>query len=409
MSSGDPFPGRPRTAQHEWFDAQIRHQIGLLRYSGGLDRRVVELLDDTEAELRKIIARRLKHHTGTRRPRDLERQRAMLADLEAARAVAWSASLALVTKDLQILALNEAKLTLSMLRTVLPVQIDATLPPPALLRSIVTARPFEGRLLRQWWDGLETADADRIAAQVQIGMVQAETADQLARRIVGTVRLRGMDGATQIARGQAVTIARTAVNHTANHARSEFFKANTDLARFELFIATLDGRTTPICKATDGERFRVGEGLYPPLHLRCRSLRSAILDAEALGERPAVPVTERMLVREFAQKKGFPPTSDRDKLPRGTKAEFDDFARKRKRQLIGRVPAKTSYGEWLRTQSRQFQDDTLGPVRAKLFRTGRLTLGKFVNRAGDEIPLSQLARMHFDAFRAAGLDPTAYF
>ena len=38
-------------------------------------------------------------------------------------------------------------------------------------------------------------------------------------------------------------------------------------------------------------------------------------------------------------------------------------------------------------------------------RKGGLRLDKFVDKAGNEIPLSQLARTDRAAFKAAGLDP----
>jgi hypothetical protein len=87
------------------------------------------------------------------------------------------------------------------------------------------------------------------------------------------------------------------------------------------------------------------------------------------------------------------------------KGEFDKFSRKRIRELTGQVPATTSYQTWLKSQSKEFQEDVLGKTKAKLFRDGKLQLDKFVTRNGTELTLSQLAKKHADAFRAAGLNP----
>jgi hypothetical protein len=73
------------------------------------------------------------------------------------------------------------------------------------------------------------------------------------------------------------------------------------------------------------------------------------------------------------------------------------------------LPAKISYQQWFSRQSVAFQNDVLGPTRAKLFRTGRVTLDKFVNRRGDEILLADLAASDAAAFRAAGLDPGKFY
>ena len=102
------------------------------------------------------------------------------------------------------------------------------------------------------------------------------------------------------------------------------------------------------------------------------------------------------------------PPAQRDALPRGTKGAFDAFARKRVRELTGRVPASTSYNEWLKRQTREFQEDTLGVTKAKLFREGGLSLDKFVTANGHELTLADLAKRHADAFRAAGLDPDTF-
>jgi hypothetical protein len=72
------------------------------------------------------------------------------------------------------------------------------------------------------------------------------------------------------------------------------------------------------------------------------------------------------------------------------------------------VPAATSYQEWLKRQSKEFQEDVLGKTKARLFRDGKLPLDKFVNRLGDELTLAELAGMHSAAFKAAGLDPAAF-
>ncbi len=49
-----------------------------------------------------------------------------------------------------------------------------------------------------------------------------------------------------------------------------------------------------------------------------------------------------------------------------------------------------NYNDWLKTQSNAFQDQTLGPARAELFRGG-LSVDKFVNNAGKAFTLEQLA------------------
>jgi hypothetical protein len=140
----------------------------------------------------------------------------------------------------------------------------------------------------------------------------------------------------------------------------------------------------------------------------CRSLRLPVIGEGPISERPARPFTERQLLGEYAEENGLGKVTSRDKLPRGHKGAYDEFARKRKRELTGRVPAATSYDRWLRDQPASFQDDVLGKTKAQLFRKGELTLDRFVHRTGDELTLKELAQREADAFRRAGLNPEDY-
>jgi hypothetical protein len=115
-----------------------------------------------------------------------------------------------------------------------------------------------------------------------------------------------------------------------------------------------------------------------------------------------------MLVREYAKQNGLGSISTRDALPYGTKGDYDSFASRRMREMTGILPAKMTYQEWLGKQSVEFQDDVLGKTRGRLFRKGDLSLDRFVDRAGNEIPLAELADRDAKAFKAAGLDPERY-
>lgn len=393
------------TVNEELFDALIRHQIYLLRMSGAVRNKVLRLLDATEADIADKIRSRLMGADGLNTPASVRRLEATLSAIRAIRLKAWDQVTETWLQDLQDLATNEPILMAGVVKTVAPVILDTVLPSAGLLKNIVTSSPFEGRTLKEWASSVAAEDIRRIENQVRVGMVQGESSAAIARRVVGTANLRGVDGVTQITRRNAEAITRTAVNHIANQARAEFLNANSDLFEEEQYVATLDSRTTPVCRSNDGKRFPVGKGPRPPLHFNCRSLRVPVIDGDALGMRPAKPVTEKQLLREFSQQKGFPAPKKRADLPHGTKTAYDQFARSRIRELTGRVPGHTTYQQWLTRQSTAFQDDVLGVTRARLFRSGGLTLDRFVNRTGDEIPLSQLARSHADAFKAAGLDP----
>lgn len=393
------------TVNEELFNALVRHQIYLLRTSGAIRNRIFALLDATEQDIADKIRSRLLNATGLDTPADVRRMEGLLSAIRVTRLKAWDQVTEEWLQQVQDVATNEPVLLAGITRTVSPVILDLVLPSVRSLKAIATSNPFEGRTLKQWASSIAQEDLRRIENAVRVGMVQGESSAEIARRVVGSANLRGVDGVTQITRRGAEAITRTAVNHVSNQARREFINANADLFDEEQYVATLDSRTTPVCRGNDGKRFPIGKGPIPPLHFNCRSLRVPVIDGDALGQRPAKPVTEKQLLREFSEKNGFPAPKKRADLPHGTKTQYDQFARSRIRELTGRVPAKETYQTWLTKQTATFQDDVLGKTRAQLFRKGGITLDRFTNRAGDEIPLSQLAKSHAEAFRAAGLDP----
>lgn len=402
------IPVLPLTANELFFDAMIRHQIGTLRFGGGVRNRILRLLDATESDIRDTIRRSMRRSVGFKTPGQLSRLKRLLKEIGELRSAAWQDARVLWRSELLDLVRIEPGFVDGLLKTVVPVQLRTGLPDADRLTAIVTSQPFEGSPLSEWAKRIRRADIERISDQIRIGLTMGETGPEISRRIVGTVRLRGRNGVTELTRNGASSIVLTSVNAVANHARQAYFEENSHLISVELFVATLDARTTPICRSLDGKRFPLGEGPIPPLHFRCRSLRTALLDDEPIGKRPSKPVHERRLLREFIEQEdidfmGTP--LNRGQLPRGSRRRFDEFARKRTRELIGRVPSKVTYQKWLERQPASFQDDVLGKTRARLFRRGGLKLDKFVDMAGKEKTLAQLALDERRAFLAAGLDP----
>ena len=399
-------PGKVSTSNEAFFDAMLRHQIGLLRLSKSTGRRVNELLDASEKDLRAAVRNRLRGQTGLTTSANVRRLEKLLDEIREIRGSAHAEVSTLLQSELRALAVSEAAAIDGIFKTVIPVRVSTTLPAPELLRNIVTVRPFEGEVLAKATRRIRRTDLERINGQIRIGLVQGESIPDIARRITGTVALRGRNGVTELTRRNAQGIVRTATNAIANQSRREYFKANAEFFTDELYVATLDAVTTRICSSLDGERFPINEGRFPPLHFNCRSLRVAILDAEPLGRRPSKPVAEKALLREFSKANGISPVPRRRALlPRGTKGDFDAFSRTRTRELIGRVPAKVDYQTWLGRQSAAFQDDVLGKTKGALFRRGGLPLDRFVDANDLEKTLSELARSDADAFVSAGFDP----
>ena len=369
------------TSNEDLFDATVRHQIGLLRVSGGVRNRVLNQLDAVEADIKVELMKQLEKGVSLKS----DRLNKMLVSIKEIRGTAWDEATQTWNNEMIGVAKAEPAFMGRIAQTVAPVTFDVVLPSVAVLTDIVRSSPFEGATLKTWAGTLRKQDLDKIEQQIKIGIVQGESNQNIARRLFGTQVARGADGITALTRKHASAITRTATNHVANQARRAFATANTDIFSKEQYVATLDSRTTAVCRGFDGKTFPVGSGPIPPLHWNCRSLRIPVLDSGEMGERPARNSTEQLLKRE-----GITTRAAR---------------RARIRELTGTVSSGTTYNDFLKRQPVAVQNDILGTTKAKLWRDGGLELPKFVDRTGSELTLSQLARAEKEAFKSAGLDP----
>lgn len=395
------------TSNEIFLDSLTRHQIELLRFSKTTQNKIIALLDKTDVIMSARIRSILKAGTGLTTPAQVKRLDRLLVVIDSIRLDAWREGRELLNQEMIALAKAEPVIVDGLIKASLPVVIQTELPSAALLKNIAIRQPFRGRLLKQWASTAQAADLAAIKAVIQAGMVAGDSIDSMVRGVIGTKAFPRI-GATQAARHNIEAIVRTAVMHISNASRREFYLLNTDIINVEQFVATLDSGTTAVCRANDNELFELGEGPQPPLHVGCRSLRIPAMDDEELSERPAQPFTEKQLLREFAQENKLGKITNRNQLPRGTKGKYDLFKRGRLKELVGPVPASTSYSDFLRRQSVANQEDILGIAKSKLFREGNLTLDKFVDQRGKELTLRQLALKHEEAFKAAGLDVDDY-
>lgn len=346
-------------------DLEIRHAVGINRLSTGTLRKLLPILDRADAEIVAKLLARGDVLSGSFTSRRLEKL------LDAIRKVNHDAHVIVgreLRTELRALAAYEAQFQTRLLKSALPVALDVVTPAAETLYAVVNARPFQGRLLKEWLTDLDVNAARRVRDAVRMGVVQGETVDQIVRRIRGTKAQNYADGAMAISRRGAEAMVRTAVSHTTTVARGELYKANADIIAKEQWVSTLDTRTCPQCQGLDGQTFEVGQGQMTPVHIGCRCVR--------------IPVTKSW--REL----GF----DIDDLDASTRASMN-----------GQVPATQTYGQWLRKQPVEVQDEALGPTRGKLFRAGDLPVERFTNRAGDQLTLDELRARENEAFQKAGL------
>jgi SPP1 gp7 family putative phage head morphogenesis protein len=248
-----------------------------------------------------------------------------------------------------------------------------------------------GQVVEKAFRGIAVDQAERFSQVVRSGLLTGETTPAIAKRLMGTLersdeRLRFGDTGpltkgqlravgrsvretiaaggelTTMADNQIITLVRTSINQVANAASQQVYEANQDITKKYRYVATLDTRTSSICRALDGREFEYGKGPMPPQHFNCRSTTVPVVDYESLGFSPPPPA--------------------------------------RRASMDGQVPANQSYGDWLSKQSKETQEEVLGKGKAAYFNRlaekygPRDAIAKLVRDDGSELTLRDLQKRY---------------
>ena len=354
------------TVNEQLADEAISHSIDLTRYSNSVIRRIIALLNKTDRDLANQITAALE-----RLPAEsftVERLDALLQSVRQTNAVAYQKVSQLIETELKDLVQYEAAYQYQLFQSALPVQVSVAAVSVGQVYSAALARPFQGTLLRETLAGLEANKARMVRDAIRIGYVEGQTIQQITQRIMGTRALQYTDGLMETSRRDAAAMVRTAVSHTANFTRNEFYKQNDDLVKGIKWISTLDGKTSAVCRARDGEIYPVDSGPRPPAHWNCRSSTTPV-------------------IRSF----------------RELGIDLPESAASTRASMSGQVPDDMTYQDWLKKQPVERQDDILGKTKGQLFRKGGLSLTRFVDRNGRELNLAELRAKNAAAFAKAGL------
>jgi SPP1 gp7 family putative phage head morphogenesis protein len=243
-----------------------------------------------------------------------------------------------------------------------------------------------GETVEKAFRGIATRQQEGLARTIRQGVFSGESTQQIASRMIGrlefgqrgSVRQIAQAGGemTKLANHQIQTIVRTSVNQVQNQASQAVYAANSKVAPKYEYVATLDSRTSPICKRLDGRKFEYNKGPTPPQHFNCRSTTVPVVDYEGLSKR-----------------KGF---EDLKPPPKGK------VVTRPTGEGTGRVPQDTQYGDWLLGQDKKLKVKTLGneqKVRyferlAKKEGSGQKAIRKMVREDGSERSLADLQRLY---------------
>lgn len=162
----------------------------------------------------------------------------------------------------------------------------------------------------------------QISNAISYAYTNGLTNQELVRIIRGTRKNRYQDGILQTTTRHAKTIAHTGTAIVASQAKQQFIHDNKDIIKGIKVIATLDLRTSGICRHLDGEIMPIDKAVYPPYHYNCRSSFEIV---------------------------------------------YDGYQTPKQRASMDGVVKNQSYYEWLKNQPKAYQVEVLGKKKAKLF------------------------------------------
>lgn len=154
----------------------------------------------------------------------------------------------------------------------------------------------------------------------------------------------------------------------------DFYSANDDVLKGYQSLTVLDGKTSDICISYSGSKYDINfkpignsKPYRPtPRHFRCRSTHIPILKTW----------------RELG--------IDEDELPTGTQSSD-----------AGYLPQDYTFNDFLKTKTKEYQNDVLGVGRAQLWRDGKITLSQLVNQQGRSLSLKELKAISGEAVSVA--------
>jgi len=391
-------------------EALYRNAIDLNRYSNSVGRRIINAYNDIIID----AVNQLRTIDELAAPVKAARLRGILAQLKESLAT-WSGDATeLTATELQGIAQLQSEFVTEQLARALPVgardAVRTVEISPQFAQSVVTTDPTQinvvalsddlfaavqgapqtfaltaaqgatitlpnGEVVRKAFRGIAVDQAERFNQVVRQGLLTGEPTPEIAKRLIGNLqfgeRARNVrqliaagGQATAVADNQIMALVRTSVNQVANSASQQVYEANQDITKKYRYVATLDTRTSSICRALDGQEFPYGKGPTPPQHFNCRSTTVPVIDPDIL-----------------------PPSTTATRAAAG-----------------GQVPANMSYGEWLKEKRPGETDADLLVRQATALGAGKVpyfrklsekygpqnALAKLVRDDGSELTLDQL-------------------
>lgn len=212
--------------------------------------------------------------------------------------------------------------------------------------------------MRDWVDkAFNDGVKESLLQALRKGAVMGEGTAGLTKKALQVA----LDDGFTLTKRDAITLVRT-YTQTANvEAQKAVYKANDDIIYAFRWCSILDTSVCPRCGALDGVVYKKGEKMPPtPLHPRCRCLIQPLMRIDELNissedlERVARPWGRREL------------------------KNIDEGGR---RKLIEAGTTKENFSGWWKTLPENEQQYSMGPLRTRLLREGKISFGDLVEKS----------------------------
>lgn len=246
----------------------------------------------------------------------------------------------------------------------IPIDIAVAAPTAEFLRTVATNTLVDNLPSSNWWKKQEDDVKLRFQQVVREGLALGDTPTQMARSLRSTLG---------VSNANAQSLVQTTVSAVSNSVRTEVFERNDDVIKELKWLTTLDRRVCYRCISMADKRWKNDASKTPVGH-------------STPFRRPPIHFNDRCIIVPVV--KSFRDLGiDLPEPKAGTRPSVVDG-------VAVQQPGTTTFRSFLDRQSKEFQDETLGPGRAKLWRDGKITLSDLTNGRGRELTISELSDLN---------------
>ena len=288
-------------------DIYLRHEINLIRYSTHQARKLLDILDTANVQIRRIVNAAKSIDTK-------EQYRRVSSEIRRVSDELNQQLTGQLELDFKALAESETRFVENAVRSV-GLKTDFDLPAPAKIWAVANFGTYTGYKTNETYESYLNTFSDNLFKtwdiNVRSGYLAGLTARQINQAVLGSIK-DADPGQMQALRKSLEMNTRTMVTSLAETARIETYAKNSSLFSGYRYVATLDSGTCKECGMLDGKIF---EGSEPP-------------------KKPPLPQHPNCRCLWLPEIKGMEGFDDDD-----TRASMD-----------GQVPVNMNYEEWLKTQ-----------------------------------------------------------